>query len=107
MNRVVIGLFAVAALVASCDHASRFAQSNTCAAMTQEEQSFAEKLRPFNQNVFCTQLSRAKRKEAMFLAKHGDFEYGRQRGYSPDAAVERVSGQRHTTGRSYKRSCAQ
>lgn len=104
----MLGVIATLALVTSCDHMQN-SHHNTrmCESMTQEEQSFAKKLRPFNQNVFCSELSRAKRKEAMFLAKHGDFEYGRQRGYTPDAAVERVSGQKHTTGRSYRRSCAQ
>ncbi len=85
--------------------AAHHESSKECDKMSSEEQSFAAKLRPYNQKVFCEEMSYSQRKEAMRLARHGDYEYGRGKYFSPDAAVEKVSDQRKTTGRSYRRSC--
>lgn len=76
-----------------------------CAHMSEEEQAFAQKLRPYNQMMFCEQLNESQRMECMRLARQGNYQYGRGKYYTPDEAVEKVSRQTKKTGRSYRRSC--
>jgi|GEM_PF-2920761 len=84
---------------------ARHGNMQSCTSLSQEEQSFAQKLRPYNQTVFCEEMTPSQRDEAMRLARHGDFQYGRGKYYTPDEAVEKVTKQAHSTGRSYRRSC--
>lgn len=109
MKKVVITLTAIAVpFLTSCGTGGTKGPSNLhmCEKLSTLEKSFAERLHPLNQKVFCQELTYSQRKEAMYLARHGDFEYGRTKKFSPDEAVEKVSNKR-LRGKSFRRACQQ
>lgn len=77
---------------------------SVCEELSDEDQQFAAKLRPYNRTVYCKQLTPEEREQAKTLSGHDDFDHGRGRKMSPDEAVESLIRKQSPKGR-YRRSC--